>query len=403
MVYQKRKQNLSQSIHRNNSIMKLYNHISPRLSDLEWEMTKHIPPGGNWQNIPESIPSKRLAQIRLSGGRTTYYGRLDNNKPSYTITTYFNRLGNGCNLHPSQNRIISIREGARFQSFKDQFVFYGSKSSQYKQIGNAVPPLLARAIAESLKPHLKNLTLLDLFAGAGGMSEGFISEGFKLLAANEIEKNYFETYQINHIEFDKGNNLIIGDITSNSIKELLLSSLSPKQKVGIIVGGPPCQGFSHAGWRDPKDSRNQLFKDFVNIVNKVRPEIFVMENVTGILSMRNGEAIKEIISAFEEIGYNVNPPLKLNAEEYGVPQKRKRVVIIGSLSNQKIAPPKILFSATDNKLPNPITVKQAIGGLPKLETDDGIFEIDSNYKSTSAYEEMMMGIIDFKTFYQKCL
>lgn len=383
--------------------MKLYNHISPRLSDLEWEMIKHIPPGGNWQNIPENIPSKRLAQIRLSGGRTTYYGRLDNNKPSYTITTYFNRLGNGCNLHPSQNRIISIREGARFQSFKDQYIFYGSKTSQYKQIGNAVPPLLARAIAESLKPHLKNLTFLDLFAGSGGMSEGFVSEGFELVAANEIEKNYFETYQVNHKEYDRGNNLIVGDITSKSIKDLLLSSLLPKQKVGVVVGGPPCQGFSHAGWRDPKDSRNQLFKDFVTIVNEVRPEIFVMENVTGILSMRNGEAINEIISAFEEIGYNVNPPLKLNAEEYGVPQKRKRVVIIGSISNNKIAPPKVLFSSTDNNLPNPITVKQAIGGLPKLDTDDGEFEIDSNHKSTSHYEELMMGKIDFKTFYQKCL
>lgn len=383
--------------------MKLYNHISPRLSDLEWEMIKHIPPGGNWQNIPENIPSKRLAQIRESGGRTTYYGRLENNKPSYTITTYFNRLGNGCNLHPTQNRIISIREGARFQSFKDHYVFYGSKTSQYKQIGNAVPPLLARAIAESLKPNLKNLTFLDLFAGAGGMSEGFVSEGFELLAANEIEKNYFETYQVNHKEFDSGSNLIVGDITSKSTKDLLFSSLPSKQKVGVVVGGPPCQGFSHAGWRDPKDSRNQLFKDFVSIVNEVRPEIFVMENVTGILSMRNGEAIKEIVSAFEEIGYNVNPPLKLNAEEYGVPQKRKRVVIIGSISNKQIAPPKILFSTKDDNLPNPITVKQAIGGLPKLDTDDGEFEIDSNYKSTSAYEELMMGKIDFKTFYQKCL
>lgn len=105
---------------------KLYNHIAPKLSDLEWEMAKHIPAGGNWQNIPEAIPSQRLVQIRKSGGRTTYYGRLENHKPCYTITTYFNRLGNGCNLHPTQNRIISTREGARFQSFKDSYVFYGS-------------------------------------------------------------------------------------------------------------------------------------------------------------------------------------------------------------------------------------------------------------------------------------
>ena len=156
--------------------MKLYNHISPRLSDMEWEMSKHIPAGGNWQNIPTHFPSKRLEQIRKSGGRTTYYGRLSYDKPSYTITTYFNRLGNSSNLHPVQQRMISTREGARLQSFKDEFIFYGSKSSQYKQIGNAVPPLLARAVAETIKPFIKNKTIIDLFSGAGGMSEGFLME-----------------------------------------------------------------------------------------------------------------------------------------------------------------------------------------------------------------------------------
>ena len=154
--------------------MKLYNHISPRLSDLEWEMAKHIPPGGNWQNIPVHLPSKRLEQIRRTGGRTTYYGRLRYDKPSYTITTYFNRLGNSSNLHPEQQRMISIREGARLQSFKDSFIFYGSKTSQYKQIGNAVPTLLARAVAEAIYPHIINKSMIDLFSGAGGMSEGFL-------------------------------------------------------------------------------------------------------------------------------------------------------------------------------------------------------------------------------------
>ena len=151
--------------------MILHNHIAPGLSKLEWEMVQHIPAGGNWQNIPDTIPSQRLEQIRRSGGRTTYYGRLEFDKPSYTITTYFNRLGNGCNLHPSQNRIISTREGARLQSFKDSFTFYGSKTSQYKQIGNAVPPLLGRAIAETLKDHLRNLTFVDLFAGLKGFCQ----------------------------------------------------------------------------------------------------------------------------------------------------------------------------------------------------------------------------------------
>jgi DNA (cytosine-5)-methyltransferase 1 len=121
--------------------MKLYNHIAPVLSKLEWEMVQHIPAGGNWKNIPENIPSQRLVQIRKNGGRTTYYGRLEWEKPAFTITTYFNRLGNSSNLHPEQQRMISTREGARLQSFPDNYVFWGTKTSQYKQIGNAIPPL----------------------------------------------------------------------------------------------------------------------------------------------------------------------------------------------------------------------------------------------------------------------
>ncbi len=381
---------------------KLYNHIAPGLSKLEWEMVQHIPEGGNWQNIPANIPSQRLEQIRRSGGRTTYYGRLEFEKPSYTITTYFNRLGNGCNLHPKQNRIISTREGARLQSFRDSFVFYGSKTSQYKQIGNAVPPLLARAIAETLKPHLKNHTFVDLFAGAGGMSEGFILEGFQLVTANEIEKNFFETYKKNHAAYDKGDNLILGDITLPTIKQQIITA-SKQQEIGIVIGGPPCQGFSNAGWRNPDDKRNQLFKDFVQIVHEIQPEIFVMENVPGILTMRKGEAMKEIIASFEAIGYHVNTPFKLNAEDFGVPQKRRRVVIVGSLKNEKISKPKSLFSSTDENLPKPITVKQAIGGLPELKTGEGEFEMICHYKPVSAYEKLMAGDIEFTDFYEICL
>jgi DNA (cytosine-5)-methyltransferase 1 len=379
--------------------MKLYNHISPRLSDLEWDMAKHIPAGGNWQNIPVHIPSKRLEQIRISGGRTTYYGRLLYDKPSFTITTYFNRLGNSSNLHPEQQRMISIREGARLQSFRDSFVFYGSKSSQYKQIGNAVPTLLARAVAETIKPYLKNKTFIDLFSGAGGMSEGFLMEDYKLVASNEIEKHYFETYKRNHSSISNNDNLVLGSITDEKIKEKVISSKNDIEKVGLVIGGPPCQGFSSAGWRNPNDTRNQLFQDFVDVVDSVKPEAFVMENVPGILTMRKGEALNEIIESFEKIGYKVNKPFKLSAENYGVPQKRKRVFLVGTLVASNIEPPKKLFSLDDDNLPNPITVRDAIGGLPELKTDSGEFETDSEYKSTSPYESLMMGEIDFQQFY----
>jgi DNA (cytosine-5)-methyltransferase 1 len=378
--------------------MKIYNHIAPKFSDLEWDMVRNIPPGGNWKNIPESIPSKRLEQIRKSGGRTTLYARLRNEKPSYTISTYFNRIGNGCHIHPEQNRLISIREGARLQSFRDNFIFQGPRTSQYKQIGNAVPPLLAKTIAKLIKKNVQNKNFIDLFAGAGGMSEGFTLEGFNLVGAIEIEKNFFETFLKNHKNKFSQEHFILGDITNVNNKEKLIS-IKDKYKIGVIIGGPPCQGFSTAGWRNPEDKRNQLFKDFVDITNQIKPEFFVLENVPGILSMRNGAVIKEIIESFEEIGYHVNQPLKLKAEEYGVPQKRRRVFIIGSLKKIKSRSPSILFSEEDNNLPNPITVKEAIGGLPKLKAGEGEMETEVHYKPKSKYEEFLAEKITFDEFY----
>lgn len=373
---------------------KLYNHISPTFSELEKKMVVCIPPGGNWKDIPESIPSQRLAQIRESGGRTTYYGRLKKDAPSYTISTYFNRMGNGCFIHPSQDRLISIREGARLQSFPDDYIFYGSKTSQYKQIGNAVPPLLAREVASLLEPHIKNKTFVDLFAGAGGMSLGFSMQGYKLLGAIEIEKNYFETYKMNHPELTE-EHLITGDICLEENKQKLIDGLT--EKPDVIVGGPPCQGFSTAGWRNPNDKRNQLFKEFVNIVDKVKPEFFVMENVPGILTMKKGDAFKGIVQSFEEIGYFVNKPIKLNAEEFGVPQKRKRIFIIGSKNGIVIKQPKPIFS-TSADLPNPITVEDAIYDLPELGLADGSYCVDYNFNPKSPYQKLMNGLINFNEF-----
>ncbi|HPC09658.1 MAG TPA: DNA (cytosine-5-)-methyltransferase [archaeon] len=355
---------------------------------------------GSWRDLPESIIklSKRLKNVKEKNNWGTYYSRLNFNKPSYTITTHFHRLPNSANLHPYQNRMISIREGARLQSFKDNYIFYGSKTSQYKQIGNAVPPLLARAIAEKIKPYLNNYNFIDLFAGAGGMSNGFIDENYNLIAANEIDKNLFETYMKNHAKYNKNNNLILGDITKKEIKNKIIN-IGLNNNVGIIMGGIPCQGFSSAGLRNPNDHRNKLYLEFLDIVKTIKPEIFIIENVIGLLSMEKGKIIKKIIKSFEDIGYYVNKPFKLNAEEYGVPQLRRRIFIIGSLNKIEIKPPEILFSLTNNNLPNPITSGEAIKSLPKLKTNDGIFEMEYNYTPITLYDKLMNNEITFKEFY----
>ena len=185
---------------------------------MDTNVAGYIPEGGNWTDIPLSVTDRRLEGIRATGGRTTYYGRLRWDAPSYTIATYFNRVGNGCNLHPSQLRVMSTREAACFQSFPDDFVFVGSKASQYKQIGNAVPPLLGRFVSTLIKPYLDSYNFVDLFAGCGGLSEGFLMNGFNLLAANEVDKNIIQTNILNHSKYAAEDKFILGDVADDDVK-----------------------------------------------------------------------------------------------------------------------------------------------------------------------------------------
>lgn len=371
------------------------------MGKYEAELAKHIPEGGNWKDIPLEFNDVRLESIRKTGGRTTYYGRLRWDKPSYTIATYFNRVGNGCNLHPEQMRVMSNREAARFQSFPDDFVFTGSKASQYKQIGNAVPPLLGRFVSSLIKPYLTSYNFVDLFAGCGGLSEGFLMNGFNLIAANEFDKNIFSTNIFNHSKYSDPESFILGDVTTDEVKQRIINACAGKQ-IDVIIGGPPCQGFSTAGWRNPEDKRNQLFKEFVHLVDAIHPRFFVMENVLGILSMRGGDAVKEIIESFSELGYFVSNPIKLNAADYGVPQRRKRVFIIGCLDMITFEQPKPLFSEDGIGLPGYVTVQEAIGSLPVVEDGGGDKVMECEYDNPTLYDKLMTREIDFDTFYEGC-
>jgi len=155
--------------------------------------------------------------------------------------------------------------------------------------------------------------------------------------------------------------------------------------VDIISGGPPCQGFSLAGWFNAHDLRNQLFKEFVSMVAHLSPKIFLLENVMGMLSMDKGTFVEKIISEFESIGYHVNIPWKLNAAEYGVPQRRKRVFIVGTSNKENISPPEKILEEE-----NFVTVKDAIYGLPSLDAGDGEDVIDCKLEAYSEYQRFMM-------------
>nr|DAR09962.1 MAG TPA: Cytosine specific methyltransferase [Bacteriophage sp.] len=354
----------------------ILNHTTSKLSDLDMEMIKPVPQGGNWKNIPmETVKkSKRLLKITQTGGRTTLYGRIDYSLPSYTITTYFNRPGNGTYVHPVHNRVLSVREAARFQSFPDSYFFLGNKTDMLKQVGNAVPVLLAYNIGRSIKEKTGCSTSVDLFSGAGGMTYGFKLAGIHAMVANDIVEPACITLKVNNPEIP----VICGDITDESIKQQLIKK-GIESKADIICGGPPCQGFSMAGWRMKDDPRNQLFRHFVDIVSGVNPKVIVFENVEGILSYQGGKTYQDIIMLFSELGYYTEGR-KLMASHYAVPQRRKRVIILCTRKDLGIKPADIF---PNEVTPNPnqqISAYETIFDLEKVECSETAM-YDSDYTS----------------------
>ena len=151
MPYDKGPQNEYQKMMRENSRL-VYNHYPPYASAKDMEIIKSVHPGGNYMDVPDEIATKRIMKFKMTGGRTTTYGRLHPDQPAYTINTYFDRPNVGCNIHYSQDRLITIREGLRLQSFPDDFIIHScTKRNYYFQVGNAVPLLLAQAWAKKLK------------------------------------------------------------------------------------------------------------------------------------------------------------------------------------------------------------------------------------------------------------
>ena len=208
------------------------------------------------------------------------------------------------------------------------------------------------------------MKVIDLFSGAGGFSLGFKMAGFDTVLSVEKDLWASETYK-----FNNPNTKVIND----DIKLLTDLSQFGLSEIDCIIGGPPCQGFSLSGNRDPKDPRNSLFMEFLRFVKYFKPKIFVMENVPGLLSMKTtkGEKVIDlIIDEFKSIGYTSEFKV-LNSAEYGVPQLRRRVFIIGTnrvldFSLNEIFPMPHLLEG------NFLTIKDAISDLPKIESGEGL-------------------------------
>lgn len=219
--------------------------------------------------------------------------------------------------------------------------------------------------------------ILDLFSGAGGFSCGLESiPNFKTVIAVDFDKYVLETFSKNFIDAQ----IICGDITSQKIKDSIINSAKEK-KVNMIIGGPPCQGFSLKGKNlGINDPRNFLFREYIEIVKAIKPKIFIIENVKNLINAANGYFIEEIQKQFKKIGYIINYGI-LNAKNFGVPQNRERTIIIGSLDKSINLP-----VSSGKKL---VTVKDAIEDLAYLNSGEGEFVSEYLNKPSSTYQTLM--------------
>ena len=221
------------------------------------------------------------------------------------------------------------------------------------------------------------MKVLDLFSGCGGLSLGFIQAGFNVSKAVEFDSSIANTYKMNHSSVE----MIVDDIS-----RLVQKNIFTYGEADIIIGGPPCQGFSMAGARIREgfidDPRNYLFKQYFNVVKEIKPDIFVMENVKGITTIQHGEIFNSILRIFSDseslggISYDVHYKI-IKAIDFGVPQKRERMVIIGTLKkdlnlDRIMERTKAEISAQSPHYFDKVTVRDAIGNLPEVSESGNV-------------------------------
>jgi DNA (cytosine-5)-methyltransferase 1 len=263
-------------------------------------------------------------------------------------------------------RKLSIEEAKLICSFPNRFNFLGKYDEQWARIGNSVPPLLMRSIAKQIKSimlgeskqsmnNLKKIdylpflekcwqehlalkpdnapTVISTFAGCGGSSLGYSMAGFRELLAIEWDDNAVETFKLNFPDAP----VYHGDIAKISVEHVLeMTGLKPGE-LDIFDGSPPCQGFSTAGKRQLDDPRNSLFREYVRLLRGLKPKVFVMENVSGMVKGIMKFVFVEILKELKASGYRVSAKL-LNAMYFNVPQARQRMIFIGVRDDLDIDP-----------------------------------------------------------------
>jgi DNA (cytosine-5)-methyltransferase 1 len=271
--------------------------------------------------------------------------------------------------------------------------------------------LVSKGTGKAIKPR-QTLRTIDLFCGAGGITEGFRQAGYACLYGNDCMAEAVQTFSLNHPEA-WGDTRSIEDVKPSEVRAKLNLA---KGELDVLVGGPPCQGFSiNAPERFMSDPRNKLFKDYVRFLEEFEPKAFLFENVPGLLSLGDGKVLRLILKEFERLGYHVTVKILFSAH-YGVPQERWRLTLLGSKFGE-IQPPQpthyahgrtnfrggrtMTFQLTqDDKhnLPHAITVGEAIDDLPRLEMGEGAEVIGYTSSSMSSYAHQMRNFADGVTY-----
>lgn len=328
------------------------NNIHLRHSDVVIRRYKLIPEGGRMpppSELPEDIRRKNF-------GNT--YKRLHRDRPSLTLVPGNNAFP----VHPTENRSLSPREAARLQTFPDSYQFVGSRAEQCRLVGNAVPVLLAEAIAHKIKRHIEaseliskesgtramrtssdktdrrafgtpnKLNAVSFFSGIGGLTLGFLNSGYAVLSSYDMKNSVARNMDVNFPEIQH----FTRDV--NSLSESDVKHACGSRTIDVVFGGPPCQGFSIFGRRrfvntqghvPENDERNEVSLKYIELAIQLRPKAIFMENVKGFTSTQRGTTtyLHEVETLLTKAGYLFEHRV-LNCADYGVPQARERFILV---------------------------------------------------------------------------
>lgn len=236
----------------------------------------------------------------------------------------------------------------------------------------------------------KKYKVIDLFCGCGGLSLGFLQAGYDVVIGVDHDEAALKTYNYNHKESIGLKADLFTDEAIEEIKEKYIEQ-TKSEEVDVVIGGPPCQGFSLTGSRDINDSRNTLYLAVVKTVRKFKPKAFLIENVPGMATLYKGVVKEQIINTFEDMGYRVTvTPKPLLAADYGVPQMRKRMFFVGIREDicDKIGS-KFVFPTATNVPMNYVTCRDAISDLQSRENELGTEEDIYISEPLTDYQKLM--------------